>query len=305
MKKNLYIVVVFLFLFEVSFIFPQETSKIDSLFSFFPAKVGDKWFYKVLLTSRIDNGSSILYSSREIVKDTMINNFIFNKIINLLDVYSYKEKSITYERLDSTSGKLFLLDYHYGQEAEIISDFSMKYKEMYSNGPKTLQFMGNTDRIFMNQIIKAKTFYYQRYFVFRSFTYYEKIGLGNYSWYVDFTDALYSIVWCKLNGVYYGDTLQTKISNNNEIPSEFNLYQNYPNPFNPTTKITFTTPKSNHTTLEVFDVIGRIVTTVVNQYLNDGKYQIDYDNNLLTSGIYFYRLRSGDYISTKKMITIK
>jgi hypothetical protein len=99
------------------------------------------------------------------------------------------------------------------------------------------------------------------------------------------------------------------------IPRSFKLYQNYPNPFNPSTKIKFDLPSSvdqyyYHVKLEVYDVLGKRVAVLLDKQLRSGSYEFEWDsealpNLLLTSGIYFYRLSAGEYISTRKMIIIK
>ncbi len=88
----------------------------------------------------------------------------------------------------------------------------------------------------------------------------------------------------------------------------FNLEQNYPNPFNPTTKINFAIPNSSQivkTTLEVFDILGNKVATLMDQNLAPGYYTVDFNANYLSSGVYFYKLSYGSYSLTKKMMLIK
>ena len=96
----------------------------------------------------------------------------------------------------------------------------------------------------------------------------------------------------------------------NTIPSEFKLYQNYPNPFNPTTIIRFQIKDSRFTTLKIYDILGREVITLVNEKLQAGIYEIPFSinsitNNQMPSGIYFYKLRAGDFTETRKMVMIK
>ena len=91
----------------------------------------------------------------------------------------------------------------------------------------------------------------------------------------------------------------------NKIPTEFALYQNYPNPFNPSTTIKYSIPKQSNVTIKVFDVLGSEVKTLVNKEQTQGNYEIEFDGTDLTSGIYFYRIQSGDFVETKKMILIK
>ncbi len=93
--------------------------------------------------------------------------------------------------------------------------------------------------------------------------------------------------------------------NETEIPAAFSLSQNYPNPFNPTTNINFSIPKSGFVKLVVFDMLGREVATIVNKEMTAGSYVADFNASTLSSGIYFYRLTSGSFADTKKMILVK
>ena len=90
-----------------------------------------------------------------------------------------------------------------------------------------------------------------------------------------------------------------------QLPKEYRLEQNYPNPFNPITKISFDLPKTGLVSLKVFDVLGKEVATIVNEVKNPGNYTVDFDGASLSSGVYFYRLESNGFVSTKKMILIK
>jgi photosystem II stability/assembly factor-like uncharacterized protein len=97
---------------------------------------------------------------------------------------------------------------------------------------------------------------------------------------------------------------------NKEIPQYCFLYQNYPNPFNPVTKIKFEIPSvgQRHAfdlQLKVYDILGREVQTLVNEQLQPGTYEVTFDGSNLPSGIYFYQLKAGDYIETRKMILLK
>ncbi len=93
--------------------------------------------------------------------------------------------------------------------------------------------------------------------------------------------------------------------NGNEIPNVYSLSQNYPNPFNPVTNIKFTIPTGGLVKLVIFDIMGREVSTLFNQNLNAGSYTADFDASKLSSGVYFYKLTSGDFSDTKKMMLVK
>lgn len=89
------------------------------------------------------------------------------------------------------------------------------------------------------------------------------------------------------------------------VVKDYQLYQNYPNPFNPTTEIQFTLPKNEHVTLKVYDVLGREVARLIEGELQSGLYKVKFDASKLTSGVYYYRLESGSFNQTKKMMLIK
>ncbi len=94
-----------------------------------------------------------------------------------------------------------------------------------------------------------------------------------------------------------------------EVPEKFSLKQNYPNPFNPTTKIRFDIPllnkKGSGVVLKVYDILGREITTLVNEKLQPGIYSVEWNASDLSSGIYLYKLQAGTDEQTKKMILLK
>lgn len=88
-------------------------------------------------------------------------------------------------------------------------------------------------------------------------------------------------------------------------PQTFSLEQNYPNPFNPVTKIKFTLASNEYTTLKVYDIIGKEITTLVNNQMEKGHYEINFDASNLPSGVYLYTLNAGGYKETRKMILMR
>ena len=104
----------------------------------------------------------------------------------------------------------------------------------------------------------------------------------------------------------FGDTTLTEIDETKStFPNFFKLEQNYPNPFNPSTKISWQAPVSGWQTLKVYDILGNEVATLVDEYRNAGSFEAEFDASKLSSGVYFYQLRAGDFIETKKMILMK
>jgi hypothetical protein len=91
----------------------------------------------------------------------------------------------------------------------------------------------------------------------------------------------------------------------NAVPKIFALHQNYPNPFNPVTKIKYDIPKGTFVTITVYDITGREVETLVNEYIAAGYHELTFDARNLASGVYFYKLEAGSFTSEKKMIVVK
>ncbi|MDZ7767464.1 MAG: T9SS type A sorting domain-containing protein [Melioribacteraceae bacterium] len=103
-----------------------------------------------------------------------------------------------------------------------------------------------------------------------------------------------------------------EVSIEDETPIKFSLSQNYPNPFNPSTKIKFNIPTvetghapSLQTSLIVYDVLGREVKTLINQNMQPGNYEIEFNATGLSSGVYFYKLSAGEFVETKKMMLVR
>jgi hypothetical protein len=89
------------------------------------------------------------------------------------------------------------------------------------------------------------------------------------------------------------------------LPRAFRLDQNYPNPFNPATTIRFALPRTEQVTLKIFDVRGREVATLVNEKMPAGEHSVNFNGQRLASGIYFYRLRAGEFVQQRKLALVK
>jgi subtilisin family serine protease len=104
----------------------------------------------------------------------------------------------------------------------------------------------------------------------------------------------------------YPQILTDSNSKNNTIPVSYNLAQNYPNPFNPSTTINYSLSKSGLVTIKVYDILGKEIATLVNEEESMGSHSVQFSaNGGHSSGVYFYQIRSGSYIATKKMLLLK
>jgi hypothetical protein len=115
---------------------------------------------------------------------------------------------------------------------------------------------------------------------------------GRYSWYVRYTLQSFS-----------GQPLA--IPRDIKIPDAYSLSQNYPNPFNPTTTIQYALPSRSYVTLTVFNTLGQIVRALVNGEMEAGYHVVQFDASGLSSGVYFYRMRVGDFLETKRLLLLR
>ena len=296
------------------------TSSIDSnVFKYFPLNAGNRWTWYIDQFWNPGPG----YETMKITGSQNINNHVY--FTAKTDIYYFYQNQHyvlnSYLRIDSLTGNLF--NYNVQNQTECLYD-SLNSKRNDSAYITCLNRWYRCDTgtyYIFNQYPKSKEFSWSNYF--------EAGGFRTYSLNFGRVYEVYSTVhgsthWllrgCLINGILYGDTnLYIGISKiSSEVPKNFVLYQNYPNPFNPATKIRFSIPLSRGVDAEgrqgvlliVYDVLGREITTLVNEKLSPGTYEVEFDPEKsgqagLSSGIYYYTLTAGDYIETKKMILIK
>ena len=125
---------------------------------------------------------------------------------------------------------------------------------------------------------------------------------------VSFSDALTGTI-VGMHGVILrttnGGVTFVEENETNEIATEYYLSNNFPNPFNPTTKIRYSVPQSTNVVIKVYDILANEIETLVNEEKQIGTYEITWYAENLPSGVYFYRLQSGDFVETKKMVLMK
>jgi hypothetical protein len=125
----------------------------------------------------------------------------------------------------------------------------------------------------------------------------------NYYWRVRASNVSGSGPWSTLSS--FPTTPTAVKGEEGGIPTEYSISQNYPNPFNPTTKIKFALPQRSLTKLIIYDLLGREIQTLINKELEAGYHEINFDATNFPSGVYFYRIQTGNFIQTKKMILMK
>ncbi|NQT25713.1 right-handed parallel beta-helix repeat-containing protein, partial [candidate division KSB1 bacterium] len=134
-------------------------------------------------------------------------------------------------------------------------------------------------------------------------------GSGAWSWAGSLVKPNITITATDANGntSMFSSSLMVSVEENElaAIPETYYLTQNYPNPFNPTTTIEFGLPKEDRITLKVFDLLGREVLTLMDEKRKAGKHEVSFDASSLASGLYFYRIQSGQFTKIRKMVLVK
>ena len=121
-----------------------------------------------------------------------------------------------------------------------------------------------------------------------------------------FPSPMYTLRGCVIDSIVYGDTsFVVTVVDEFEPLKDFKLEQNYPNPFNPSTTIKYSVQNAKNISLKVYDVLGKEVETLVNEEKPAGNYEVEFNAANPTSGIYFYQLKVGSFVETKKMILLK
>ena len=289
------------------------------VFKFYPLDIGNKWVYRSKLPMGVAGNE--FSNSNEVIKDTVLANMkIFKKIKSLTPKWYSWDTSYSYERIDSLTGKVYSWNTNTGNEYQI-DDLSMNLGDTinvsrfsYSN-TYTLFDSSNVKNLFglskENHVYYSPTNsdgYSDSYCLTKDF------GLTYHLSIVNVPSSLYNLKGAIIKGVLYGDTLLIILGINDKapvLPKEFTLSQNYPNPFNPSTKIMFTIPVRQggvqKTRLVIYDMLGREIAVPINGDKSAGNYELEFDAAKygLSSGIYFYRLISGNYDKTLKMIYLK
>lgn len=267
---------------------------------YMPLQVGNVWVYRSLSTP---NDTVIFY--KKIVASNMINGHLYYSLFNS------KTNQTLQVRIDSSTGILV----YYSQQGCLwlnqekgIDSLSAKLNNVSVSDCNLLYRCSDTSNtLIFNQTYKVKNFLYTDVQQLYQRRYAEKIGLiySNFTFHTFFEYDY--LVACVINGVVYGDTsMLTGINHlSSEIPDNFSLSQNYPNPFNPQTHFEFRIAEFGFVKLTVFDIVGKEVQALVNQELSPGTYSVDFDGSNIPSGVYYYRIESGSFSDTKKMVLIK
>ncbi|MGD8780356.1 MAG: T9SS type A sorting domain-containing protein [Ignavibacteria bacterium] len=259
---------------------------------FYPLHIEDFWKY------RHNDGlcQSIIY--KKVVKDTLLSDGNTYQIIQTEEVGGrYPGKGVYFERFDSTTNSVFRWN-------SFDSTTTRKYKFTSCLGD-TIHDSPSHNSYFR---LDDKSYDYIHFFFYPdliSLTDDFAKGLGLIAQTSHYGIGIY-LLGAAIDGKVSGDTsIVTGIDDESYLPNNFKLYQNYPNPFNPATTIKFTIPKYSKVTLKVYDLLGREIRTLIDEKKTPGSYNVLFNAKGLSSGVYIYKLNTGKYSVSKKLILLK
>ena len=268
---------------------------LDSALAFFPTSIGDMWEYAIYSGYIGPPGQLVGHWFSEFKGDTVVSDGKAYRILRS----GPDQNNLTYSayyRVDSTIANVY--SYSAGRVQESLWD-SLRDGLGDRNQWGIVFDVVNEVILGTSTVTKVSGWPYHKY----SLSY----GFGNTREYTENPDestSLYELVYAKINGKEYG-TILAVVPTGPTIPTEFELRQNYPNPFNPSTTIQYGLPQRSRVTLTVFNTPGQQVATLVNAYQEAGYHDVRFDASGLASGVYFYRLRAGDCVATKRLIVVR
>ncbi|HRN27460.1 MAG: T9SS type A sorting domain-containing protein [Ignavibacteriaceae bacterium] len=206
----------------------------------------------------------------------------------------------------NNNGKYFITLFTGGQYAILDSNSNLCVKMLLQNNSGSIASICPSSIVYWNLLRSIHQYWIYKIFDASNITISKLVDLSN----LPSNDLMYSM---KTSINYLGDpSLKLKYDpvvnvteNNQEIPDGYVLNSNYPNPYNNSTKISYEIPVQSNVSIILYDVLGREVATLVNEVKQSGKHQFNFVEKNLVSGVYFYTLRAGNFVQTKKMILLK
>jgi len=297
----------FLLAFVIAFVANAQT---DSVLSFYPLQTGNIWEYWYHYNIAYANRSESTYVTVKIIGDTLMPNGLKYKIFNQV-VFGGLNPRTVFQRVDPLTGNVYSYLGPSNSLVEILTDSLFASPGDYFGYPPGLAFKcDKTDTITVfGKRVATKSCSMNVWFaptvtLASGFGIVKSSRVDDNPNYPVYDEYVYDIVYTKINGFEYGTLTQANMPPTTR-PFSMNLFQNYPNPFNPTTTIDFDVPVTSFTTLRIFDIYGREVSTLEGHVLTAGHYSRVWNADKYSSGVYFYSLTSGAYHLTKKAILLK
>ncbi|VAX28050.1 5'-Nucleotidase domain protein [hydrothermal vent metagenome] len=323
--KNLLNIIFFICVFVFPNVLNAQNLTNQEMLEFYPYNLGNSWSYLWVYHNVQNDYYEAGRDNIVISSDTTINDVKYWLVQDDYKGYGYYEYYI--ERIDSVTGDVLRLD------AESMGEIN-RVDNIYASVGDTVSISNNRFLLYCDKIVVLSI----RDTVINNFetSIREVVGLPTlinlfFARNIGFLGSgqNFWIDTAKVNGIIFSDISSdlTDVKDDNVlIGTDFVLYQNYPNPFNPSTTIKYTLPRHGgqanverdlsrfngselksalQVTLKIYDILGREVATLVNKGQKPGNYEVQWNAGDNPSGIYFYRLQSGNFTDTKKLILLR
>ncbi len=275
----------------LSFVFFSSVfAQIDTTI-WYPLQQGNYWEY---YDASVQKGVTVL-------GDTTIDGKVYS-ILQTIDFSEPNNKTISYRRLESNK---FLYQLRNNKEV-IYYDFSIDERSSWEiDSSYYSRTFVKTDTVWSeifqtNLTRKEYEDFYTAGTIEREW---QQVSKGIGETLLGYSGGYIELVGAIINGVKYGSV--TSVEKTTSTSKFFNLNQNYPNPFNPSTMISYSIPENSFVSLNVFNSLGQVVSTLVSEHQPAGSYNIDFNSENLSSGIYFYRIQTNDFTKTIKMVLLR
>lgn len=296
-----------------------QVDSLKELLNYYPLQTGNYWEYQSYWEQMPFPPTDSSTSSIEVLGDTLLENGHTYKILLHKDITPNQYQYNQFERIDSLTGCVYRYINDTTANHEYMSDslFAQPGDTIYASRERMTTFgiyrtrciSVKSDSIF-GVLTELKEFFDQSFIPGATYTFAK--GFGElYGSVCEFGCGYSYLVYAKIDEKEYGKKITSINSDEKFSPNMFTLYQNYPNPFNPSTVISFQLSVNSKVSLKVYDILGNEVATLVNEEKPAGVYQVSFNSQLttnnkqLSSGIYFYTLRAGSFIQSRKMILLK
>ena len=280
----------------------SQDCDISELYNFTPFQIGNRWQYEGY-EFNYDSTWSTGFVESEVIGDTIMSNGLKYYIIDYIPLFGE-----TFARIDSANQILFFYNELYGyyecdnNEWDYI-DYSFLDSAYWNDCTNNLADLHTTE-LFIESLNDTFPSIVVDHWGSETQTIFSKnIGITNVSVSLGGGSVYYKLIAATINGVQYGEYVS--ISNQENLPNEIVLHPNYPNPFNPTTTIRFSVGRQQAVSLQVFDITGRLIETLIDGKMEPGTHEIIWDAQSYSAGIYFLQMTSGRNRQVQKLILLK
>ncbi|HEX2788604.1 MAG TPA: T9SS type A sorting domain-containing protein [Ignavibacteria bacterium] len=310
MKKIILIFLIKIFFFSLT---SQSFAWDTTAAKFYPLAIGNSYTYVKQQLHDLGCLPMQIYGNYrvKITRDTILNNgkkyFVFEGWNNILSTPNWR-----YQRIDSSTMNVYFFDETVSLDRLMDSlkaqlgdtfkcnRFTTTHWAWAKFQNQNTGFIYGQNRIFRNYPARASA-----PTQLLEYNLVEGIGFRSFSM-CELGGVTYYTKGAVINGIVYGDTSLTHVQQiGSAVPDKFELMQNYPNPFNPSTNFEFRIADFGFVKLKIFDMLGKELETLVNENLNLGIYQVQWNAKNFPSGVYFYRLETNDFKDVKRMVILK